>query len=146
VATLCLGGGGVPACLGFREPVLWRSRQAHGGRVTAVAVTSSVRGDEPPPSTARPGATGLVPAAPSTAPRRAPPVPAKGPAPRMTLPPPPLAHGRLWWVGLGQGSRSSGAMRGRVKDYGEATLAQNKIFIHPHNTKNYCGYRSWNYH
>jgi transposase InsO family protein len=32
-----------------------------------------------------------------------------------------------------------------MKDYGEATLAQNKNF-HPHNTKNYCGYRSWNYH
>jgi hypothetical protein len=41
-ATLYLGGGGAPACLGFREPVLWRSRQAHGGRVTAIAVASVV--------------------------------------------------------------------------------------------------------
>jgi hypothetical protein len=105
-ATLCLGGGG-SACLSRVSRARAVEKQAgtrrtvhrrHGRLSHARRRTSSLRG-------------AAVPATPSTAPRRAPTVPAKGPPPRTTLPPPPLAHGRLRWVGPGQGS--GGAMRGR---------------------------------
>jgi hypothetical protein len=71
------------------------TRQARGGRVTAVAVVAAARRDELPPTALRPGDSGPVPAVPASAPRRAPPAPVPGLPPRTNLPPPPLAHGRL---------------------------------------------------